>query len=105
MKQKMLVALLAAVVPLIGNGLTVAIWLPLLDFSPGSYGRPLIAPGLVNGAALLTFLVGIPLGAMLLSRGHRLAGWLCISFSCTPFFVGRLTFAIISAARDLHWAD
>src|SRR4051794_17415909 len=100
MKRRTVLSLAAAVVPLPGNGFAVAVWLPLLTIPAGIPIRPMAESAQACLVDLLTLAVGVAVGLTLLCDGRRLAGWLCILFSCTPHFVGTLTAGILSSVRD-----
>ncbi len=80
MKQERWLTLAAAVVPLLGNGLAVAIWLPLLGLPPGTPIRPMLETGQSVAVAGLTLLAGVPFGpALRVPAGAWPAGSACCS--------------------------
>src|ERR1043165_1384547 len=100
-----LVSLAAILVPIAGNLLAIAIWLPLLRVEPGSSVRPMLQSVVFFAIVFPTAIIGsfIAFGAM--PNGiKRLSGWLCFIFSCGVFFTGGFTLRLILSIRHLSLA-
>ena len=94
----------AIAVPILGNLLAVAVWLPLLRIADESHIRPMLQSVEWLTVAAISLGLGGGLGATLITRGARFRGWLCVAFSITPVVVGLLVARIITDAKGLIWA-